>query len=143
MSEINLNEFFPQLIELCKTVTPVIVSGIVSFFVARSKAKSEIKKALLTINREDLLEFRLSFSKLTSAIDNFSEYRFLKYRDDAIKANTQCIGVAPKEFQSLFLEMDEILRNGDNSKITQKKRELLELYSEHIQNATYHSRKKQ
>lgn len=110
---------------------------------ARSKAKSEIKKALLTINHKDILEFRLYFSKLTSAIDNFLEYRFLKHKDDAIKANTQCIGVAPKEFQSLFLEMDEILRNGDNSKITQKKRELLEFYSEHIQNTAYHSCKKQ
>ena len=133
----DINTIFPHILDLGKATITVVISGIVSICVARHQARVEIKKALLTSRREDILKFRACFSEMTSAVDSLLEYGFLLHKEKAIKANMDCISVAPKKFHRLLLEMDDILHNGGNSEISKKKKALLKCYSKYIQKTNH------
>ena len=124
------------LLEVFTEAFSIVASGVLAYAVAKCKAKNEMKKFLLTIDREDAITFRAHFTRLVAALDNLIDYRFEKHQKDALKACTDCILVAPANCRESLLELDDALRKFDLEQIHQIRNHLLSLKTQSVKEST-------
>lgn len=121
-----LKEFFSIINDWLPSIG-VIVSALLSFMVARSKTKSEIKKVLLEFDREDKRLEKQAFSEFMRATESYCKFKTPPNRTNAIKATADYLVYAPATHISLLKEMDAALFNEDCAKIKNIRSQILEL----------------
>ena len=121
-----------NIIKITGIITPIatiIISSAVSFFIAKHQTKNEIKKLLMSYNREDKQLLNNAFAELMTNTENFCKFSNGIYLNKAISANSKFLAIAPKQFLPLAKEMDEALQNIDTSKIKNIRKSLMDLFS--------------
>lgn len=119
------------LIEIIIKLSPlitVIISGIVSYIVAKTKARYEIKKTFLELNHQDKALFNSAFSTLMVLTEDYCDIQFLSTKNDAINANSTLMSVCPPCFSAILKEMDSALTSGNITEIKSVRNRLLYLY---------------
>ena len=110
-------------------IITVIISSVISFFIAKHQAKNEIKKLIMSYNREDKQCLNDAYAELMLKT---KEHCDIMCRDSlyaAILANSKLLAIAPKQIQPLLIEMDEALQNNDIDKIQTLRKSLMDLLS--------------
>lgn len=119
-------------IKIATTITPIvtiIISSIISFLVARHQTKNEIKKLLMSYNREDKQLLNDAFTELMVKTQEYCDFSCGINLHNAISANSKFLTIAPKPFHHLLKEMDVALQNNDIHKIKNIRELLMELFS--------------
>lgn len=119
----------------CLPYIPVVLSAVISYFVAGLKAKSEIRKIKLTFEHNNITALNEAFPELIEKTQYYCESENQIYRAAAIKANANYICLAKKEIQPALKELDSALFNKDISKIKELRNNIIFLHSKHSQNA--------
>ena len=72
---------------ICTIVTAggVVLSSLISFFVARSTANREIRRMKLTWDREDAVTADKEFSSMSAAVAEYGAYGSIELRRSAVK----------------------------------------------------------
>lgn len=122
-----------SIVNITATLTPIItiiISSVISFFIAKHQTKSEIKKLIMSYNREDKQCLNDAYAEL---MVKTKEHCDIMCRDSlyaAILANSKLLAVAPKQFQPLLMKMDEALQDNDITKIQTLRKSLMGLLSD-------------
>ena len=119
-------------IKIATTVTPIItiiISSIISFLVARHQTKNEIKKLIMSYNREDKQLLNDAFTELMTKTQEYCDFQCGMNLHDAISANSKFLTIAPKLFHPLLKELDVALQNADLHKIKTIRKSLMDLFS--------------
>lgn len=125
-----------KIITVIKDISPiitVIISSLVSYFVARAKAKSEVNKLLITLSHEDQTTFSNTFRDLLSYTLSFCQFPNGYVLEDAVKANSAFLTIAPDEFHPILSNLDHALNEWNVKEIQKLRKELISLYSKWIE----------
>ena len=114
------------------TIIATSISAGVSYLVAKTKAENEIKKLTTTFKREDILKLKEDFSALMVDTERFCSFAAPINKQNAIKANTNFLSVAPERFKPLLLSLDKALKEESIPNIIDLRNKLLKLYSETV-----------
>ena len=121
-----------NIVKLTTTITPIItiiMSSVISFFIAKHQTKNEIKKLLMSYNREDKQLLNDAFTELMVKTKEHCDVVCRDSLYNAISANSKFLAIAPKAFHPLLMEMDETLQNADIRKVQTLRKSLMELFS--------------
>ena len=116
-------------------VITIIISGIVSYLTAKFNAKTEIKKAMISINRENKIALNNAFSEFMAKTDKYFSSNAPISKTNAIKANAEFLAVAPKELHPIILEIDVALNNNSKYTVKELRDKLYNLFSQYVQNS--------
>ena len=127
---------FLNFIEEYQSLIIPLISSVLSYYVAKSKAKSEVDKLLLTWSRKDKSDFSDAFNHLISATSKYycnSEPREL---ENALTATARFMSIAPREFHNCLLRLDDALNEQNVCIIPCIREEIMLLYSDRIKQNT-------
>lgn len=116
--------------EIFLPIITVVISSVVSYFVAKMKAQSEIDKIMLSLSHKDEENFTHSYTHLLSSVAQYCSHPDLYNREAAQDACADFLSVAPPTFHSLLTELDYTLNSGDKLKLLSLREKLISLYSE-------------
>lgn len=121
-----------NMVKIATVITPIatiIISSVISFFIARHQTKNEIKKILMSYNREDKQLLNEAFVELMTKTEEYCNFSCGINLHKAISANSKFLAIAPKQFHPLLKEMDVALQNVDLHKIKTIRKSLMDLFS--------------
>ena len=127
-----------KILSFISTMSPIItiiISSLISYLIARSNARHEVNKLLLSFNREDKTQLYDNFSNLISSLSKLSENPSPENKSNAIEENSKFLTVAPKSFHPTLITISDILQDEDYDELHRLSKTLLLLYSQHISDA--------
>ena len=96
-----INDWLPSI--------SVIISAVISWVVAKTKAKNELKKLRIEFEHQDKENFSKAFAALMAASSNFCFHDCQENLSKAISANSNLLSFAPESLLPLVKEMNVAL----------------------------------
>lgn len=120
---------FLNVIDTFSSIITLLLSGIISYIVAGLKAKTEIKKTLLSFNHQDKQSFQKSFANVIAKSGVLSLDRSLASMNNALDACAVFIAVSPEKYHSAIMELDKAIRDYDIKNIEKARITLIKIHS--------------
>ena len=134
-----------EFLEIINTWAPsiaVVVSALISYLVAKLKAKNEIKKVMLNFNRDDEVTKKQAFATFMSATEEFYNFPNGGNRNKAIEATANYLHFAPSGVRELLPQMDIAISEKNLQTIKNLRLEIYSLESSKIKSTAQNSRTK-
>ncbi len=124
-----MQTFIDNLEKLSPIIT-IAISSLVSYFIAKNQAKNEIKKTLLSFNREDKQALNDAFTNLMTKTERLCCFKCSSNIYDATEANVRFLSLAPKEFHPILNDLHTAIDDYNISKIQTIRKNLMKMYSQ-------------
>ncbi len=125
---------FLNILKIINNLLPtigVILSAIISYFVANKKAKSEIEKVKLQFNREDRIDFENSYNLFLKGITEYISDNNMPARVEFLKGYSSFLSKAPAEFYPHLRKLDDLYHFYNQNELITVKNQIMELYSKY------------
>jgi len=117
-----INDWLPAL--------SVIISAIISWVVAATKSKNELKKLKVEFEHQDKEKFSQVFADLMAATSNYCFIECQENLAKAIHANSNLLSFSPEQLLPLVQKMNVALNNEDIEEIKRIRNLLVSALSE-------------
>ena len=121
-----------KIITIINILTPILtvfISSLISYAISKSQAKAEIKRTLMSYDREDKKLLNDAFVDLITKTEEFCSFGCLGNMQDAIQANSKFLTLAPEQFRAVLLDMDTALKNSNSRNIEKLRKDIIDIYT--------------
>lgn len=120
---------FINTLEKLSPIITILISSLVSYFVAEIKVKNEINKTLLTFEYKDKQTFNSTFADLIKKTERVCRCGCDKDIYDAVEVTSKFFTLAPKEFHPTLTQLHKAIINVNITEIKKLQEDLLQMCS--------------